>query len=208
MEGYLAGYSKVPAQIVEMIYKKSKGEEISPNEKTLIRRFIKQTYPTKEKQETKSTIKTPPIMERLGMVTKASEMPTNMITYQKDGKEYEVDLNKTFEYPTMDTSTPLGKEALSRYKSGISSQINKVYDAYKAGAITEQQASDIINSLSSDYDKAKKPKVKKPKKLTFKFTKFKPAKINIRKRSRTKVPTIKFKKPKKTKIKRRYSIKY
>ena len=208
MEGYLAGYSKIPAQIIETATKASKGEEISPNEKTILRRFIKQTYPTSgtKKVETKPAV--PSVMERLGMAPKAAEVPESLITYTKDGKDYEVDLNKSFEYPTMDTSTALGKEAISRYKSEISSQVNKIYDAYKDGKITEQEASDYINQLSIQYDKTKKPKAaKKPKKITLKVSSYKAPKITIKKRSSAKLPTIKFKKPKKTKIVRRYTIK-
>jgi hypothetical protein len=207
MEGYLAGYSKIPAQIIEVATKASKGEDVSPNEKTILRRFIKQTYPssgTKPAAEKKTT----PVMERLGMATKAAEVPGNLITYQKDGKDQEVDLNKSFTYPTVDTSTALGKEAISRYKSGISTQVNKIYDAYEAGAITEKEASDYINQLSIAYDKTKKPKkAKKPKKITFKVSKYTPPKITIKKSSVRTSPTIKFKKPKKLKLNRKFSIK-
>lgn len=204
MEGYLAGYSKIPAQVVEMMYKTSKGEAISPNEKTILRRFIKQTYPssgTKAKIETSTT---PSVMERLGLVTKASEETGNIITYTKDGEDNEVDLNKTFEYPTLDASTAIGKEAISRYKSEISTQINKIYDAYKDGAITQEVASEKINTLSIAYDKTKK--AKKPKKIALKVTKYKAPKITLKKKTTLKLPTLKVKKPKKIKIVRRYTI--
>jgi len=46
LEGYFAGYAKIPAQVIEMVYKASEGEEITPNDRTLLRRFIKQTYPS------------------------------------------------------------------------------------------------------------------------------------------------------------------
>lgn len=75
MEGYLAGYSKVPAQIVEMLTKTSRGEEVSPNEKTLLRRFIKQTYPggsTKPITQPKA----PGVMERItGKVGAVEQVP-------------------------------------------------------------------------------------------------------------------------------------
>ncbi len=206
MDGYLAGYSKIPAQIIESATKASKGEEISPNEKTILRRFIKQTYPTSGTKKVEAKKEAPSVMERLGMAPKAAEVPENLITYTKGDKDYEVDLNKTFTYPTMDTTTALGKEAITRYKADISSQVNKIYDAYQSGALTEQQASEYINQLSVAYDKTKKPKAaKKPKKVTIKYTTYKPQKITI-KRSNVKVnPTIK--KPKKLKLSRKYTIK-
>lgn len=207
MEGYLAGYSKIPAQIIETATKASKGEEVSPNEKTILRRFIKQTYPTSGTNKIKIKTETPSIMERLGLTTKAAEVPENLVTYMKDGKEYEVDLNKTFTLPSVDTSTALGKEALSRYKSGISSQVNKVYDAYQDGKITEKEASEYINQLSIAYDKAKKPRIKKPKKISIKISKPKRVKFSsvrnfkISKSSVPKTPVYKIKKYKVKNIK-------
>jgi hypothetical protein len=79
MEGYLAGYSKIPSQITEMMVKTSRGEEISPNEKTLLRRFVKQTYPssgTKPKEQEKA----PGFMQRMTKETSAAEtgsLPTS-----------------------------------------------------------------------------------------------------------------------------------
>lgn len=52
-EGYLAGYAKVPVQVMNLMLKASNGEDISPNEVTLMRRFAKQTYPTSETQQKK-----------------------------------------------------------------------------------------------------------------------------------------------------------
>lgn len=45
-EGYLAGYAKVPVQIIDLMKKASDGEDISPNDVTLMRRFVRETYPT------------------------------------------------------------------------------------------------------------------------------------------------------------------
>lgn len=52
-EGYFAGYTKVPVQIINLLAKTSRGEEITPNEVTLMRRFAKQTYPTSQSQQKK-----------------------------------------------------------------------------------------------------------------------------------------------------------
>lgn len=80
MEGYLAGFTKMPAQIIEMLYKSSRGEEISPNDKSLLRRFIKQTYPSSG-QKPKKEAEAPGLMERItGKVGAADEfapLPAN-----------------------------------------------------------------------------------------------------------------------------------
>lgn len=65
MESYLAGYAKVPAQMVEMLYSASRGEKISPNDKTVLSRFVKQTYPSSGGSKPKEKAKVPGLMERL-----------------------------------------------------------------------------------------------------------------------------------------------
>lgn len=63
MEGYLAGYSKIPAQIIEGLTNVSKGKEIPTNEKTILRRFIKETYPSGAKPA--APVETTPFWERV-----------------------------------------------------------------------------------------------------------------------------------------------
>lgn len=83
MEGYLAGYSKIPAQIVEMMVKTSRGDEISPNEKTLLRRFIKQTYPSGNNKQVQKP-ETPGLMERVTGKASASEGTVSLPTTKDD----------------------------------------------------------------------------------------------------------------------------
>lgn len=75
MEGYLAGYVKIPAQLIEMLHKVSRGEEISRNDKTLLRRFAKQTYTsvgdTKNVPKEKTVV--PSLMERVTGKVSAAE---------------------------------------------------------------------------------------------------------------------------------------
>jgi len=59
MEGYFAGYTKVPVQIINLLAKTSRNEEITPNEVTLLRRFAKQTYPTSTTKPKKQAAETP-----------------------------------------------------------------------------------------------------------------------------------------------------
>jgi hypothetical protein len=73
MEGYLAGYVKVPSQIIDMMVRSSKGQEIEPNQKTILRRFIKQTYPSSGAPPAEQPPKTP-LMERItGKVSAAGK---------------------------------------------------------------------------------------------------------------------------------------
>lgn len=71
MEGYLAGYSKIPSNIIQSLTKVSRGEEISPNETILMRRFIKQTYPGGEKKTTEKPV-SPGVMDRITGKTSAA----------------------------------------------------------------------------------------------------------------------------------------
>jgi hypothetical protein len=168
IEGYLAGYAKLPANVIDIL---SRGDDT--NKRPILRRFIKQTYPTSEKkptstktQDVKKTEKeTSGIMDRLSDKASAAEKPQQIVEYEKSGKTYELDLSKTFEYPTGDKDDLFYKEKLSRFKSGISSQINKVYDAYEDGKLSEDQAREAITNLQKEYDKSKTPKTKKGKKI-------------------------------------------
>lgn len=79
MEGYLAGYAKIPAQVIEAVYKSANGEPINPNDKTLIRRFAKQTYPTSKTKAVEEVPEVPNIFKRVFGDTKeaaaAEELP-------------------------------------------------------------------------------------------------------------------------------------
>lgn len=77
-EGYFAGYAKIPAQIVQMLYKTSRGDEISPNDKPILRRFIKQTYEYKE-PKLQAKPESPGLMERLLGKAKASSVSEEAI---------------------------------------------------------------------------------------------------------------------------------
>lgn len=72
MEGYLAGYAKIPAQMIEIAKSISRGDEVNPNQKTLLRRFLKQTYPSSSTSK-KTEEKTTPFMERVTGKAKAAE---------------------------------------------------------------------------------------------------------------------------------------
>jgi hypothetical protein len=76
LEGYLAGYTKIPAQIVDMLTSVSRGEPIETNDKSILRRFIKETYPSNANRPA-TTPEAPPLMERLfGKASAASDTQT------------------------------------------------------------------------------------------------------------------------------------
>lgn len=77
-EGYLAGYAKVPTQIINLLTKASRNEEITPNEKTLLRRFAKQTYPTSESQQKakKKQAEETPLIPQAGAVSSIPAVPS------------------------------------------------------------------------------------------------------------------------------------
>lgn len=74
-EGYFAGYAKVPVQLINLMAKASRGEEVTPNEVTLARRFLKQTYPTSESQQKKRQAKETPLISQAGAVSEIPESP-------------------------------------------------------------------------------------------------------------------------------------
>lgn len=65
MEGYLAGYTKIPSQMVDMLSKVSRGEPVDTNQKTILRRFIKETYPNSGAGVEKPKPEVPGFMERV-----------------------------------------------------------------------------------------------------------------------------------------------
>lgn len=159
LEGYLAGYIKIPAQIIEVMVKSSKGEEISPNEKTIMRRFIKQTYPSSGKKSVETKPETPGLMERVtGKVGAAEQMPVSdnplltKYTYlDENNKEKEVDLTPISK-PDYTNNATIDKKLLTEYKSDIRKQQNGAFDLYKAGKLSVDEASKIIEDLQKTYD--------------------------------------------------------
>lgn len=88
-------------------------------------------------------------------------------------------------------TTELGKMELSKQIGNITTQINDIYDMYKMGAISEQDANNQISQLKAQQTALRK--------LMPKTGKAKIAKVSLRKVSKgrtAKLKTIKFKTPK------------
>lgn len=147
MEGYLAGYSKIPAQIIEIAKNISEGEPVQPNQKTLLRRFVKQTYPTSGNDPKEETEKTP-IMERLAGKASAAETTPQV---KKSGDQYKVKIGKTTKY--YDTEEE-AKDALNKHnfkESGknIETIDGKVYRRGRDGSVDTMSKLDYDTSLNS-----------------------------------------------------------
>lgn len=97
MEGYLAGYAKIPANIVDAINQISRGESVNQNQKPLLRRFIKQTYPSSAKTETQQQAP-PPMMDRLTGKVSASTDTTSIPTDQNTFSELYKDASSKSKY--------------------------------------------------------------------------------------------------------------
>jgi hypothetical protein len=183
MEGYLAGYAKIPAQIIEMAYKAGNKEEISPNEKTILRRFFKQTYPTSAKASTVSE-RTTPFLQRITGKVSASEEARMELDEARDEARYSgkpVATKDSIVYPYNDTTrvvkriiTPpeltsnneLNKKIVSDYKSDLTDYGNYIMYLYENKLISEEKAGaelekvelykDIISGTTKSGKKAKK----------------------------------------------------
>lgn len=94
MEGYLAGYVKIPAQVIEAVYKTANGEPINPNDKTLIRRFAKQTYPTSKTKTVEEVPEVPNIFKRVFGDTKEASAAEELPTIDNDFKVMYEDATK------------------------------------------------------------------------------------------------------------------
>lgn len=64
MEGYLAGYTKIPSQIISILNNVSQGQDVRPNDIPILRRFKSATFPTSPREP---DIKPPntPFLQRL-----------------------------------------------------------------------------------------------------------------------------------------------
>ncbi len=98
MEGYLAGYAKIPVQITEMMNAISKGEPISPNDKTVLSRFVKQTYSSSSTQRPVETKDTPGLMDRVTGKADASTAPVSIPTDQETFNELYKDASSKSKY--------------------------------------------------------------------------------------------------------------
>lgn len=174
MESYLAGYSKIPAQIVQMMYNSSRGETISPNDKTVLSRFIKQTYPTSgTKSKPKPKTEVPGFMDRMtGKVGAVEEIATPLPTNTEDLAVLYKDANRiigNYQENKVKSQYGLVEKDLADYQTEVDAAIamkkrieaeapEKVFeielDTYNkdGGASTEDRAAWAAEQLKNGVD--------------------------------------------------------
>lgn len=167
MEGYLAGYVKIPAQIIDAAISISRGDKVDANDKTILRRFLQETIPSSNKPAP-AIPEAPPLMERItGKASAAEKTQTEEQIHTKDiaardklryskntileenGKIY---LKKNTESgvsintidPSFQPTKPeitglaeLDKKAKDKYNGEITQKANDIYDLYKASVSGE-----------------------------------------------------------------------
>lgn len=230
MEGYLAGYSKVPAQLVEMLSKVSRGQTISPNEKTLIRRFVKQTYPGSAAKPQAPAVQSPGLMERVTGKAKAAEstmtpdqekyaiedmkyqmkskntpvskVGNKVLITQSNGDIKTIDTSKKIDIPKLTGSAEIDKLKISKVNGAISSKSYDILSLYDAGQITEEEAVAQLKQLKSIKDSFSTiSKSYKKSTGTKKLKKLKAISVKIPKMKKIKVKSLKLKQPKAAKLK-------
>lgn len=186
-EGYLAGYAKIPTNIVEMLDKTSRGEEITPNEKPLLRRFFGETYPTSAKPAEKAP--TTPLMERVTGKASAAETPViseaqlestkwklrnssdtsskigENIYLVKSGNEInKIDISQEIPEPKYTGVENIDKKLKSAYKGDLTKRGNDIIKLYENGLIDLEQATALMDEVEVKYDSTKASKTTKAKK--------------------------------------------
>jgi len=154
LEGYLAGYVKIPAQAVEILTKVSRGEEVSPNDKTIIRRFVKQTYETSGGVE-KPEIKTPGIMERVTGKVSAKE-ETGIVTQQaidqiKENIKYGNKVSEKELYSAY-LNKPLSMKSTNKYEKSLrdSELYGKISDINSNEYLSEDQKNTLMKKIATE----------------------------------------------------------
>ncbi len=136
MEGYLAGYTKIPSQVIESLNNISQGKEVSNNDKTILRRFIKTTYPSSGKPAEEKP-KAPGLMERVTGKAGASETSIKKVIPQ-----WQIDNEKEKLKSSDKTSVKVGDFYLVKQTNGD---------------VTRLDVSRVKNMPSStNYEKVKK----------------------------------------------------
>jgi hypothetical protein len=158
-----------------------------------------------DKNKVNAILATTPVKEETkvntGILTTISTREYKPI-YNNDTQTYSDVQIKIPEPLKLSGMTEIDKQLKSKYKSAISTAKTNIGKLYLDGQLTAKEANDAIIALNTSSGTG----TKKPKKITFKVTKFKTPKITIKKKSYPKT-TIKLGKKKRTKIVRRYSIK-
>lgn len=137
MEGYLAGYSKIPANIIDGLVNMGEGGEVEKNKIPILRRFIQETYPSSSSGKnvldtTKDNSK------RTGLFGKAEA---------SDGKPYdEVSyVDDSGKKKTISLAPPTKGQGIGAF-ANRDWNITKAREVWNAG-LPEQQRSAVLKQL-------------------------------------------------------------
>lgn len=214
-EGYLAGFAKIPANIVEIMSKISRGEEVRPNEKPLIRRFFGETNPSSAKPAEKTPAT--PLMERITGKVGASETTPRVLSetqkeslkwkFKSSGQEAQqvadgmyfvkgsdgdanfIDISQEIPEPKYSGVESIDKKLKSQYKGDLTRRGNDIVKLYEKGQINEEQAKALLDEIEIKYDSTLAPKKpKKPKSIKIRSVKYSTPKLT--KTARKSAPKI------------------
>lgn len=177
LEGYFAGYTKIPAQIVDMAYKVSRNEPIDSNDKPILQRFLKETTPGSGNYAPIRKPTSPGLIERItGRVGATNEkvmtpeqekwaiedmkykMKSNNISlekvngkvlYRKSNGDIGV-IDPSFQ-PTLSGltgQTELDKMRISKFNSDINKKAKDIEELSDQGYITAEEAEKQLSDLA------------------------------------------------------------
>jgi len=176
-EGYLAGFAKIPANIIDIMVDISKGKQVDSNQIPVARRFFQHTYQS-SKSAPKETIKAPSMMERLTGKADASTqdsmaIPEDQATFNElyneaSKKAKSIEEKRMIEYdPTLSESEKQAKLAKLQERSVAWAQVlaemenghpEKVFEAqldtYKTGSgrTVEERGEWVYKKLETAKD--------------------------------------------------------
>jgi len=167
MEGYLAGFAKVPAQVVDGLFSLSNGEPVDVNQRTIIRRFIKQTYPksgsSSEKNQAKAKIIAQATAQEIvpkGKIKTSAVAKNSSVTRDQALVLYKDALNKINNYKEnkIKAQTGLVDKSLEEYQSEfdeantIKRELEKQYSIKEL--LSSKYTDDLGDPPASKYGKS------------------------------------------------------
>lgn len=158
-ESYLAGYIKVPNQIIGMLEGVANGKEIRKNDIPIGRRFFSTTFPTSPKREVVRTQKETPFWQRVTGKVSESEKTSPLITKEirdeiKEKVKYSEEVSQQ-ELETAYLNQPLTMPQSNRYEK--SKRDGELYSSLSTidtnEYLTEQQKTALKGKVASELGK-------------------------------------------------------
>ncbi len=158
MDGYLAGYAKVPSNIIDSLIKISDGDTPDSNTIPIVRRFVKTTFPTSTKKSTDSTKEKSSLMDRITGKAAAADgsqetLPTSsedLYTLYKDATST---VNK-YRDNKIKSEQGLVNKSVEEYQSELDDAIKlkKQIEQKNPNILSDYYLKDIPEKSSSKYE--------------------------------------------------------